>query len=153
MKIKFEMNVTREEHAILVTNMKQLMSTLHFHLTFVPTEQKEKAMSNMLRDLNRIPGITVKSKNVFGSLLYTTGIKDNIDIVVEIDTNTEAIEAVFDIAKIGIDIVGPFINAGIMVSKGRALEELKTVLMVHQRRAKPDEFSIERQTVLVNEEK
>lgn len=146
MKIKFEVVVTREEWKQTQQGMLVLMDKLHQHFPSLIESEKSDLKKSMLRDLNRIPGIHIKSKSLFGSLAYAAGLKDDIAIDVEIETNEHAIDATFDMANVMADIAGPFLNAIMLVSKGTALKELKMVYDMYTRKSKPTEFSVVRST-------
>lgn len=144
MKIKFEMVVTRSEYAAVIKHMVELMDRIHSHMPMLEREMKGKVKSSMLKDLNNIPGISVKSKNRFGGYMFMAGLKDDIVLEIEIEANIASIDAMFDVAGVLTDIAGPFLNAAMLVSKGSALKELKSVYDMYTRQSKPSEFSIVR---------
>lgn len=144
MKIKFEMAVTRDEWKRVQDQMGALMTQLHTHFPTLEVDKKRELKNSMLRDLNRIPGLSIKSKNRFGGYMFMAGLKDDIVLEVEMDANEHAIDASFDMANVLADVAGPFLNAIMLVSKGTALKELKYVYNMYTRQSKPTEFSIER---------
>lgn len=144
MKIKFEVVVTRAEWKLVQDHMSSLMVQLHTHFPSLEASKKSELKTSMLRDLNRIPGMSVKCKNRFGGYMFAAGLKDDITVEFEMDSNNEAIAAMFDIAGVLVDVVGPFLNAIMLVSKGTALKELKTVYDMYTHQSKPTEYSVER---------
>lgn len=146
MKIKFDVTITRAEWKRVQDQMCALMTQLQTHLPSLEASGKADLKTSMLRYLNRIPGITIKSKSLFGSMVYAAGLKDDITLELEIETNEHTIDTTFDLANVMADVAGPFLNAVMIVSKGTALKELKHGYAMFTHKSKPTEYSVVRTT-------